>query len=111
MAYDIDLAERVRDRLTGIDNLEEKTRMGGLSFMLKGKLLIRIQDDELLVRCKHEHTDELLQKPGARRYQMKGKKQMKGWLLIDPNSTTTGEGLEFWIGICLAFHDHDKNRS
>jgi len=109
MAYDIDLKERVKARLAHINNLEEKEKMGGLSFMLKGKLLIRIQDDELLVRCKHEYTDELLQKPGVRRYQMKGKSQMKGWLLVDPTDTKTNESLDFWIGICLDFHDYGKN--
>ena len=71
--------------------------------MTDGKVCVRVQGDDLLIRCRTEKTDELLSKPGAHRYTMKGKPNMKGWLLIDSKGCEDQESFDFWIETALDF--------
>ena len=50
---------------------------------------------ELMARCRPELTDQLLAKPGVRRFEMTGKRAMKGWLIIEPGAADAELG--FWI--------------
>lgn len=103
MPYNEELAERVRKALVQYPAIEEKTRMGGLTFMLNGKLFVRVQDNDLLVRCRPEMTDGLLTKKGAERYTMKGRANMKGWLLVGPEGTQLQDDFDFWMGVTADF--------
>ena len=104
MAYNKELAERVRTKLKGISGVVEKEKMGGLTFMKDGKLYTRVQEDDLMVRCAKDMTEELLKKEGARRFEMKGKTNMKGWLLIGPEGLKTQKGFDYWMGITDDFN-------
>ena len=104
MPYNGDLVKKVRKTMAQYPEVEEKEKMGGLSFMLNGKMCVRVQDNDLMVRCKPEKTEELLAKKGARRYTMKGKTNMKGWLLIGPEGTKSQGDFDFWMGITIDFN-------
>ncbi len=81
--------------------------MGGVSFMVNGKLVARAHSTgDMMLRCKPEMTEELLLKKGAHRFEMKGK-PMKGWLLISPAGTDDTKDLKNWI--TLAIQSIDKN--
>lgn len=99
------MVERVRDALSKYPDVEEKVKMGGLSFMQNGKLCMRVQGEDLMIRCEPEMTNKLLTRKGARRYEMRGKPQMKGWLLISPEGTEDEKDFRFWIGITLDFNN------
>ena len=103
MAYNEALGDRVRAALSGESDIEERLKMGGLSFMRSGKVCVRVQDDDLLVRCRPEMTDALLAEPGARRYEMKNKPDMRGWILVGREGTNSPDGLDFWIRTALDF--------
>lgn len=103
MAYDKVLAERVAKTLGNAEDIVKKEKMGGLSFMIDRKVLTRIEENHLIVRCTPDETEHLLLKPHVRRYKMKGKDQMKGWLTIAPAGTETQKDLKFWLDICVAF--------
>ncbi|WP_128546715.1 TfoX/Sxy family protein [Larkinella soli] len=102
MPYNDHLANRVREALASLPNLDERPKMGGLSFMIEDKLVVHVQDDELMIRCDKARTDELLDWPGARPYTMKGKGALKGWLLIDSPGTTRQADLMNWLTITLS---------
>lgn len=83
---------------------QEAVRMGGLSFMIDGKVCARVQaGTEIIVRCVPADTDLLLQTPGVGRMQMKGKPEMKGWLSLELQSLPAGRPLEWWLAQSVAF--------
>ena len=104
MPYNHTLADKIRSALMAYPGVVEKQKMGGLSFMRNGKLCVRVQGDDLMIRCEPGMTDTLLARKGARRYEMKGKTNMKGWLLVGPEGTKNQQDFEFWIGIAVDFN-------
>lgn len=104
MAFDQNLAQRVRDALARYSDIVERCRMGGLTFMRNDRVCVRVEGDELVVRCRKEMTDELLSKAGARRYEMKGKPAMKGWIVLAPEAIAADADFSYWLDITL-HHD------
>ena len=50
MPYNEKLANRIRERISNLQNIEEKEMMGGLVFMYNGKMCLGIIKDELMCR-------------------------------------------------------------
>ncbi len=83
MAYDEELAERVRD-LVADRGLTEKKMFGGLSFMLDGNMACGVYKESLLVRLPAAETESALAEKGARPFDMSpSRPQPKGWILVD----------------------------
>ena len=101
MAFDQNLAQRVREALTRYSDIVERERMGGLTFMRGGKVCVRVEGNELVVRCRKEATDELLSKSGARRYEMKGKPAMKGLIVLAPEAIAADADFSYWLDTTL----------
>ena len=91
MAYDEKLADRIRKRLGQRAGLTEKKMFGGIGFMLNGNMAVGVHGDELIVRIAPERTDEALEQPHTRIFDMSGR-PMKGWLLVGP-----GADFDAWI--------------
>src|SRR5579859_5388787 len=105
MAYNQDVADRLRKALVDVSGIKEQEKMGGVSFMLHGKLLVRAHSDgNMMLRCEPDLTDELLQKKGVKRFEMKNKPLMNGWLLITAEGLESKNDLDSWIGIALEFN-------
>ena len=104
MPYNHVVADKIRRALIAYPGVIEKQRMGGLSFMRNGKLCVRVQGDDLMIRCEPGMTDTLLTRRGARRYEMKGKTDMKGWLLIGPEGTENQQDFKFWMDTAVDFN-------
>ena len=97
MAYDKALAERIRDALSGEDDVEEVKMFGGLSFMVNGKLAASANSHgNIMVRCDPDRVDELLTHKGASWPEMRGKPMSKGWIVVD--RTGTSSNVEFTRG-------------
>jgi TfoX/Sxy family transcriptional regulator of competence genes len=77
MAFDEDLARRVRDRLAGETGVTEKAMFGGLAFLLDGNMAVGLSGDELMVRVGPEASDDALERPHTRPFDMTGR-PMKG---------------------------------
>ena len=109
MAYSEFLADRVRNRLTKINAVEEKKMMGGLIFMVRGKMCIGIdidkkkQTDRLMVRVGKLPYEDLLKKEGSRVMDFTGS-VMRGFLFIDPEGFDSDEDLDFWVSKALEFN-------
>ena len=66
MAYDEDLANRIRELLAGEPNVSEKRMFGGLAFLIGGNMSVSASGQGgLLVRVQPEDTDALVGKPHA----------------------------------------------
>ncbi len=103
MAYDEELADRVRDALQHPDGLSEKRMFGGLAFLINGNLAVSASGQGgLLLRVDPAKTDELVADPHARRFVMRGR-EMDGWLHIDAGADMPDERLTSWVEIGLAY--------
>ena len=70
---------------------------GGIAFLVNGAMCVGVDKDDLIVRCEKDDTEKLLEKKGVRKFDLSGGRPMKGWLLVGPEATSTGSGLEAWI--------------
>lgn len=102
MAYDEQLARRVRGILTGLPEVVEKKMFGGLCFMVAGHMCCGIVDDRLMARVGPDAYDDALENPHARPMDFTGK-PMKGMVYVTPEGTADSGTLEEWVNRCLAF--------
>ena len=97
MAYDVDLAERIREQLAG-QQVTEKSMFGGLAFLVNGNMSVSASGQGgLLVRVDPEQTEALLTEPGAEQFEMGGRGPMKGWLRIRPDVLDDERLLTQWV--------------
>jgi TfoX/Sxy family transcriptional regulator of competence genes len=103
MAYDEDLANRIRELIAAQDGLTEKKMFGGLAFMINGNMAVSASGQGgLLLRCDPADTDALVAKPHAGRFEMRGR-AMDGWLRIEADGVRTKRELERWVGRGAAY--------
>lgn len=103
MAYDQELADRVRDLVCAEPGLSEQRMFGGLAFLIHGNMAVAASSQGgLLLRVDPAETDTLVTDPAAHRFEMRGR-QMDGWLRIDPEPVTDDEPLERWVAIGVAY--------
>jgi TfoX/Sxy family transcriptional regulator of competence genes len=97
VAYDEDLAGRVREQLGGARDITEKTMFGGLAFLAGGHMAVAASGQGgLMVRVEPEQTDALLAQPGVRPFEMRGR-PMGGWVRVDDEAVRTERELAAWV--------------
>ena len=97
MAYDEDLANRIREIIGRGAALVEKKMFGGLAFLIGGHMSVSVSGrGGLLLRCDPAETDALRAKPGAGPFEMRGK-AMDGWLRVEADAVKTKRQLERWV--------------
>jgi len=97
MAYDEDLANRVRELVLMEDGVAEQRMFGGLAFLIHGNMSVSVSGHGgLLLRVDPADTDALLRKPHAHPFEMRGR-AMRGWLRIDLDGVKTRRQLERWV--------------
>jgi TfoX/Sxy family transcriptional regulator of competence genes len=102
MAFDEDLAARIRKALARKKNIEEKKMFGGVGFLLNGNMLVGVWKDSLIVRLGDEEGEEALLEPHVKPFDITGK-AMKGWAMVTPEGIEGDDQLRGWIKRCLAF--------
>ena len=103
MAYDEDLANRIRELIADADGVSEHRMFGGLAFLVGGHMSVAASGQGgLLVRFDPEETDQLLKKPHAQPLVMRGK-PMDGWLRVDAQGVRTKRQLEPWVRRGVAY--------
>jgi hypothetical protein len=99
MAYDEELADRIRDLVAGETDLTEQKMFGGLAFLVGGNMAVAASGQGgLLVRVDRAESDTLVATTNARLMEMRGR-QMRGWLRVDPEDVRTGQELARWVGL------------
>jgi len=97
MAYDEDLANRIRALVQAEEGVSEMRMFGGLAFLIHGNMAVAASGQGgLLLRVDPAETEKLLADPDARRFEMGGR-EMDGWLRIDPHGVTTKPKLRRWV--------------
>lgn len=107
MAYNEPLADRIRQRLSELPNIEEKQMMGGLTFMVNGKMCVGIIKDELMCRIDPEFHDEAVEKTGCRTMDFT-KRPMRGYVMVDESGMRSDSDFDNWILLALAFNKKAK---
>jgi TfoX/Sxy family transcriptional regulator of competence genes len=103
MAYDEDLANRVRELVAGEPDVTERRMFGGLAFLVGGNMSVAASGQGgLMVRVDPEDTDALLAKPYTRPFEMRGR-EMQGWLRVDPEGLRTRRQLAPWVTHGVAY--------
>ncbi len=109
MAYDNNLANRVRAYLSAIQDIQvtEKKMFGGLAFMISDKMCVNVAEDQLMCRFDPERTEELSERTGFLPMIMKGR-VYKGYCYVEPTGYNSKMDFEFWINLCLEYNDRAK---
>jgi TfoX/Sxy family transcriptional regulator of competence genes len=109
MAYDPDLAEKVRGYLINVPNIEvkEQKMIGGLAFMVNGKMCINVSEDQLMCRFDPALAEEIEEKAGYLPMIMNGR-ELKGYCYVEPAGYKSNQDFEFWMNLCLDFNDRAK---
>ncbi|HEY5318375.1 MAG TPA: TfoX/Sxy family protein [Solirubrobacteraceae bacterium] len=97
MAYDEDLANRIRELILIEPGVTEKKMFGGLAFLIGGNMSVSASGrGGLLLRVDPEESDALLAKPHAHPFETRGR-VMQGWLRVDAEGVQTKRQLERWV--------------
>lgn len=103
MAYDEDLATRIRELVFAERGLTEKRMFGGLAFLIDGNMAVSASGQGgLLLRIDPAEIDALLDKPHAHPFEMRGR-VMRGWLRVDAEGLRTKRQLELWVARGIAY--------
>jgi TfoX/Sxy family transcriptional regulator of competence genes len=99
MAYDEDLADRIRELLAGETDVAEQKMFGGLAFLIRGNMAVAASGQGgALVRVNPTKSDRLVATTTARPMEMRGR-AMHGWLRIDADGVRTKRQLAKWVGL------------
>jgi hypothetical protein len=102
MAYDEELAERIRGFLPDLP-VTEKKMFGGLAFLVGGHMSVSASGrGGLMVHCDPAETDRLVREPGASRMEMRGR-EMDGWLRVTSAAVADDEVLQRWVVIGTSY--------
>ena len=97
MAYDEELADRIRELLDGESDLTEKKMFGGLAFLIGGNMAVAASGQGgVLVRVDPAQSDTLVATTNARLMEMRGR-PMQGWLRVDADAVRTKPDLAKWV--------------
>ncbi len=97
MAYDEDLANRIREALADETGVTEKAMFGGLAFLVGGHMAVAASGQGgLLVRVAPENSDALLALGHTQLMQMRGR-EMNGWIRVAPDGLAAKRALDGWV--------------
>lgn len=97
MAYDEDLANRVRELVADQEGVTERKMFGGLAFLIAGHMGVSVSGrGGLLLHVDPAETESLLAKPHAEPFEMRGR-VMDGWVRVDAEGVRTKRQLARWV--------------
>jgi TfoX/Sxy family transcriptional regulator of competence genes len=103
VAYDEELANRIRELVAGEPGLTEQKMFGGLAFLINGNMSVSASGQGgLLLRVDPEEADTLAAKPNAEPFVMRGR-AMQGWLRVAPEGLKTKAQLERWVARSVGY--------
>lgn len=102
MAYDQELAERVRTALAKVKGVSEIKMFGGLCYTVGGNMAVGVNGEDLLVRLAPDDGDAALAEPGVRLMQV-GSRTSRGWLSVGSEAIATARTLEHWVDRGVAY--------
>jgi TfoX/Sxy family transcriptional regulator of competence genes len=103
VAYDVDLADRLRELLASEPGVAEQKMFGGLAFLIGGHMAVAASGQGgLLVRVDPAQSDKLVATTAATPMEMGGR-SMAGWLRVDAEAVRTKRQLSTWVTKATAY--------
>lgn len=107
MAYNEKLANRIREALAHLPDVEEKKMFSGVAFMVNNKMCVNVSGDELMCRFDPAMQETVEKKTGFRTMIMKGR-ELKGYGFISEEGIKSKKDFDYWINLCLDFNKRAK---
>jgi TfoX/Sxy family transcriptional regulator of competence genes len=99
VAYDEEVANRIRELVGSEPDLTEQKMFGGLAFLVRGNMAVAASGQGgVLVRVDPAESDALVATTNARLVEMRGRR-MQGWLRVDPEDVRTERQLAKWVAL------------
>jgi len=102
MAFDPDLACRVKKALKGVRGVREQPMFGGLCFMVGGHMCCGVERNRLVVRVGPEQYEAALRKPHARPMDFTGR-PLRGFVYVSAQGCRTDAALRAWVSRARSF--------
>ena len=102
MAYDEELAERVRAALGPVLGVTEIRMFGGLCYTVGGNMAVGVTGQDLMVRLDPASAEAALAEPGARPMDFTGR-PMRGFVFVGPKGMRTDPSLRSWVDRGVAY--------
>ena len=96
MAYDNDLADRVRASLGDAHAVTELSMFGGWGVTVHGNMAVGVMNDDLIVRVGPDSYEDALARPGVRPFDFTGR-SMTGWVYVEGGAVANGRALNRWV--------------
>jgi TfoX/Sxy family transcriptional regulator of competence genes len=96
MAYDAELAGRVRELVAGRDGAAERKMFGGIAFLVHGNMACGVLGDELIARLAHDEAEAALREPGIRPFDVTGR-PLRGFVFVDADLVADDRELAQWV--------------
>jgi TfoX/Sxy family transcriptional regulator of competence genes len=97
MAYDVELADRIRAVVQAEPGLTERRMFGGLAFLIHGNMAVSASSQGgLLLRVDPAQAESLVSEPQVRRFEMRGR-EMDGWLRVAAEVVESDDDLRRWV--------------
>jgi TfoX/Sxy family transcriptional regulator of competence genes len=96
MAYNEELAQRIRDYMKKHSGYEEKKMFGGIGFLLKGNMACGVIRDDLIVRVGADNYTDALLKPHVELFDLTGR-AMTGWVVVKEPGYQLDSNLRNWV--------------
>jgi TfoX/Sxy family transcriptional regulator of competence genes len=103
MAYDHELADRIRELVADEQGVAEQRMFGGLAFLINGNMSVAASSEGgLLVRMDPDEAEALIDDERVRPMVMRGR-EMRGWLRVEATAVDTSSLLEQWVARGVSF--------
>lgn len=96
MAFDENLAVRIRTALARKKGFEEKKMFGGLCFLLNGHMCVGVWKSSLIARIGEHHAGEAMLEQNVRPMDITGK-PMKGWIMVAAEGMADDVAVKEWV--------------
>ena len=102
MAFDENLAVRIRTALDRKKGVEEKKMFGGLGFLLHGNMLVGVWKDSPIVRLGPDEHEAALLEPHVKEFDITGR-PMKGWVMVAAEGVVDEGAVKSWVQRAVKF--------
>jgi TfoX/Sxy family transcriptional regulator of competence genes len=102
MAYNLELAERMRTVITGLATTTEKKMFGGVAFLINGNMACGVHGNGMIVRVGEAAYAGAKAQPHIHDFEMTGR-PMKGWVVVSPPGCQAEDDLRRWVTAGIDF--------
>jgi len=109
MAYDENLADRIRHKFRELDiPFEDKKMMGGICFLVNDKMCVGVIKEKMMARIDPEKSEEAFARKGCREMDFTHR-PMKGFIFVEPEGIDMDKDLEYFIRLAMEYNPKAKS--